>query len=204
MGLLQFLSDKLKSNKTPPFELEEQRITVEFGQRQVRVKTLGQDVLLEKCLEAAGTLKNVKISRFYLVNELPWGLHLAPTLEKSLDWFVGKKNPNDGYLSISWGKDIMYQCELCENNKTEPLHITKVQKVILSGEVPFKYEIEGWRVSEVETDKIGNGVPRKLSGLKTIPIIKWYLVNNHYLCQRCADRLKSIGQKDKLSDYTIF
>lgn len=204
MGLFQQLTDKLKITKTTPFELEEQRILVEFGQRQVRVKTLGQDVYLEKCLQAVDTLKNVKISRFYLVNEHPWGLHLAPTLEKSLDWFIGKKSPNDGYLSIAWGKDITYQCDLCENNKTETLHVTKVQKIILSGEVPFQYEIEGWRVSEVETEKMGKGIPAKLSGLKTIPIITWYSGKNHYLCQRCADRLKAIGQEDKLSDHAIF
>jgi hypothetical protein len=204
MGLVQLLTDKLKITKIPPFALEEKRISVEFGQRQVRVKTMGKDMYLEKCLQAAGKLKNVKISRFYLVNEHPWGLHLAPTLEKALDWFIGKKSPNDGYLSISWGKDITHLCDLCGNNKTEPLHVTKVQKVILSGDVPFQYEIEGWRVSEVETKKMGKGTPAKLIGLKTIPIVKWYSRNNLYLCQRCADRLKAIGQEDKLSGHSIF
>lgn len=204
MGLLQLLKDKLKTTNRPPFEVEEQRISVEFGQRQVRVKTQGKDVYLEKCLQEAGKFKNVIINRFYLVKEHPWGLHLAPTLEKALDWFIGTKSPRDGYLSISWGKNIVYLCAFCDNNKTEPLHVTKVQKVILSGDVPFQYEIEGWRVSEVETKEMGKGTPDKLSGLKTIPIIKWYSGKFNYLCQRCADRLKAIGQEDKSSDYSIF
>jgi hypothetical protein len=153
MGLLKLLTDKLKTTKIPHFELEEQKISVQFGRHQVRVKTLGKDMYLEKCLHDASNFKKLIISRFYLVREHPWGLHLAPTLKKALDWFIGSEIPRDGYLSISWGKDITYICGYCENKKTEPLYVTKVEKVILSGDIPFNWEIEGWRVSEVKKKK---------------------------------------------------
>jgi hypothetical protein len=204
MGLLNSVIAKLKNIGKPPFEVEEQKISMEFGKHQVRVKVLGKDVYLEKCLEDERRFKKLKISRFYLVSEHPWGLHFAPTLEKALDWFTGRREPDDGYLSISWGKDITYTCSYCENKKTEPLNVTKVQKAILSGDAPFHWEIEGWRVSEVETEEMGKGKPSKVSSLKTFPIVTWYSKKNDYICQRCADRLKAIGQEDKLSDYSIF
>jgi hypothetical protein len=82
--------------------------------------------------------------------------------------------------------------------------VSKVKKVILSGDVPFHWEIEGWRVSEVETEEMGKGKPGKASGLKTMPIVNWYSGKNSYLCQRCAHRLKAIGQEDKMTEYAIF
>jgi hypothetical protein len=204
MGFLKILKSMSKHKERPPFEVEEKKISVEFGRHQVRVKTLEKDMYLEKCLHDASTFKNLIISRFYLVSEHPWGLHLAPTLKKALDWFIGSETPRDNYQSISWGKKITYICGFCENKKTEPLYVTKVEKVILSGDIPFNWEIEGWRVSEVETEEMGKGKPGKVSGLKTYPIVNWYLKKNDYLCQRCAERLRAIGQEDKLSDYTVF
>ena len=200
MGFLQLFKPKPKT----PFELEEKKISVELGRQQVRVKTLGKDIYLEDCLQSAGKSKNLKISRFYLVSEHPWGLHFAPTLGKAIDWFRGRRVPDDGYLSIFWGENFSYKCSKCENKKTEPLHVTKIEKVILSGDLPFHWEIEGWRVSEVETEEMGKGRPSKISGLKTCPIIKWYSGKIDYLCQRCADRLKALGQEDKFVDYAIF
>ena len=204
MGFLKLLCGKPKAKRMPPLELVEQKISVEFGRHQVRVKALGKNICLEDCLQDARNPNNLTISRFYLVKEHPWGLHFAPTLEKALDWFKGRKIPDEGYLSISWGKNVTYICGFCENKKTEPLHVTKVEKVILSGDLPFHWEIEGWRVSEVETEKMGKGRPSKIVGLKTYPIIKWYSGKNYYICQPCADRLKAIGQEDKLTDYAIF
>jgi hypothetical protein len=200
MGFLHLFKAKPKT----PFALEEKRFPVEFGHQQVRVKSLGKDIFLEDCLHHASKSKDLKITRFYLVNEHPWGLHYAPTLEKALDWFRGKSVPNDGYLSIFWGKNFSYKCSRCESKKTEPLEVTKIEKLILSGNLPFHWEIEGWRVSEVETKEMGRGCPGKISGLKTLPIIKWYSGKIDYLCQRCADRLKILGQEAKYTDYAIF
>lgn len=204
MGFLKLFGAKPKTNGMPPLEVVEQKISVEFGRHQVRVKVLGKDIYLEDCLRNARNPNNLNISRFYLVKEHPWGLHFAPTLEKALDWFKGRKTPNDGYLSISWGKNVTHICGFCEHKKTEPLHVTKVEKVILSGDLPFHWEIEGWRVSEVETEKMKRGCPIKIIGLKTYPRIKWCSEKNYYICQSCADRLKAIGQEDKLTDYIIF
>jgi hypothetical protein len=106
MGLLNVLIAKLKTIGKPPFEVEEQKIPVEFGRNQVRVKVKGKDVYLEKCLYDERQFKKLKIKRFYLVSEHPWGLHFAPTLGEALDWFTGRKEPKDGYLSISWGKKL--------------------------------------------------------------------------------------------------
>jgi len=204
MGFLKLFNAKPKTKGIPPFELVEKKISVELGRHQVRVKNLGKDIYLEDFLQDARKPKNLIVSRFYLVKEHPWGLHFAPTLEKALDWFIGRQIPHDGYLSISWGENLTYICGFCENKKTEPLHVIKVEKVILSGDSPFHWEIEGWRVSEVETEKMGKGSPGKIIGLKTYPIIKWYSGKINYICQPCADQLKAIGREDKLTDYVIF
>ena len=204
MGFLKLFGAKPKATRMPPFELVEQKISVEFGRHQVRVKNLGKDMYLEDFLGAGRKLKNLLFSRFYLVKEHPWGLHFAPTLEKALDWFIGREIPHDGYLSISWGKNVTHICSFCENKKTEPLHVTKVEKVILSGDLPFHWEIEGWRVSEVETEKMGKGRPSKIIGFKTYPVIKWYSEKTYYICQPCGDQLKAIGKEDKLAHYAIF
>jgi hypothetical protein len=204
MGFLKLFSAAPKTNGMPPLEVVEQKISLEFGRHQVRVKALGKDIYLEDYLRAARKPNNIDISRFYLVKEHPWGLHFAPTLKKALDWFIGRKMPGDGYLSISWGKNVTYVCCFCENKKNEPLHVTKVEKLILSGDFPFSCEIEGWRVSEVETEKMGKGRPSKIIGLKTYPIIKWYSEKILYICKPCADRLKEIGKENQLIHYTIF
>jgi hypothetical protein len=200
MGFLKLFSAKPK----PPLEMVEQEISVEFGRHQVRVKALGKDIYLEDYLRYARKPNNVDISRFYLVKEHPWGLHFAPTIEKALDWFTGREKPHDGYSSISWGKNVTYICGFCENKKNEPLHVIKVEKVILSIDLPFHWEFEGWRVSEVETEKMGKVRPSKIVGLKTYPIIKWYSEKIYYICQPCADQFKAIGQEDKLTHYVIF
>ncbi len=204
MGFLKLFKAKTRPKKRPPFELVEQKISVEFGRHQVRVKNLGKDVSLEEFLQDARKPERLTISRFYLSKEHPWGLHFAPTIEQALDWFTGRKMPRDGYSSISWGKNVTYICGFCEKKKTEPLRVTKVEKVILSGDLPFHWEIEGWRVNEVETEKLGKGRPGKIMGLNTYPIIKWYSGKINYICQPCADRLKAIGREDKLTDYAIF
>jgi hypothetical protein len=204
MGFLKLFNAKPKTKGIPPIELVEKKISVEFGRYQVKVKNLGKDIYLEDFLQNARSPKNLKISRFYLVKEHPWGLHFAPTLKKALDWFIGRKTPHDGYSSISWGKNFKYICGFCEDKKNEPLHVTKVEKVILSGDLPFHWEIEGWRVSEVETEKMGKGRPGKIIGLKTYPIIKWYSGKINSICQSCADQLKLIDREDKLSGYAIF
>jgi hypothetical protein len=204
MGFLKLFRSKSKTNGMSPLEVVEQKISVEFGRPQVRVRSLKKDIFLEDCLRDARNPKDLNISRFYLVKEHPWGLHFAPTLKEALDWFTGRKIPHDGYSSISWGKNVTYVCGFCENKKTEPLHVTKVEKVILSGELPFHWEIEGWRVSEVETKKMGKGRPSKIIGLRTHPVITWYSKKLYYICQPCADRLKAMGREDKLIDYVIF
>jgi hypothetical protein len=203
MGFLKLFRSKPKTQRIPPFELVEQKISVEFGRHQVRVKAGGEDIYLEDCLRNARNPNNPNISRFYLAKEHPWGLHFAPTLEKALDWFRGRKIPHDGYSSISWGKNVTYICGFCEKKKTEPLHVTKVEKVILSGDLPFHWEIEGWRVSEVETEKMGKGRPSKIMGLKTYPIIRWYSEKLYYICQPCAGRLIASGHEDKIINYVI-
>lgn len=154
---------------------------------------------------AGRKLKNLLFSRFYLVEEHPWGLHFAPTLEKALDWFTGRKLPNGGYLSIAWGQNLTYICGFCEYKKTEPLQVTKVEKFILSGDSLFHREIEGWRVSEIETEEMGKGNFSKIIGLnKTYPIIKWHSGKNKIICQRCADRFKEIGREEEVTGYAIF
>jgi len=199
------VKSKLGTKQAPPPEVVERKIPIVSGRYQVRVKNQGRDIYLEEFLREALKTKNLIFGRFYLMDEHPWGLHLAPTLEQAIEWFRGRKFPHDGYLSISWGEYLSYICGFCEDKNTEPLQVTKVEKVILIGDFPFPWEIDGWRVSEIETEKMGNGNPSKIIGLhKTYPIIKWHTNKDKYICQRCADRFKKIGREEKMAGYAIF
>jgi hypothetical protein len=204
MGFLNLFGAKPKTKGMSSVELVERKIPLEFGQHKVRVMACGKNIHMEDCLRDIRNPNNLTISRFYLVEEHPYGLHFAPTLEKAIDWFTGRKMPCDGKSSISWGKNVTHICAFCENKKTEPLQVTKIEKVILEGDLPFHWEIEGWRVSEVETAKMGKGHPSKIVGFKTYPVIKWHSKKNYHICQPCADRLKGSAKEDKLTDFAIF
>ena len=205
MSFLILLKSKLSGKKTPHPELVERKIPIVLGRYQVRVKHLGREMYLENFLGAGRKPKNLLFSRFHLVDENPFGLHFAPTFEEALDWFTGRKLPNDGYLSIVWGQNLTCICGFCEYKKTEPLQVTKVEKLILSGNSPFPWEIEGWRVSEIETEEMGKGNPSKIIEItKIYPVIKWHSGKNKYICQRCADQFMKIGRKEELTGYAIF
>jgi hypothetical protein len=195
----------LSTQQAPPVEVVERQIPVVGGRYQVRMKNKGKDIYLEDFLKEALKTRKLTFSRFYLMDEHPWGLHLAPSLTQALDWFRGRKLPRDGYLSIAWGDDLTYICGFCEEKHTEPLLVTQVEKVALTGDFPFPWEIDGWRVSEIATAKMGKGHPGKIIGLhKTIPIIKWHTNKDKYICRRCADRFKAMDRQDKMAGYAIF
>jgi hypothetical protein len=70
---------------------------------------------------------------------------------------------------------------------------------------PKPLAIEGWRVSEVETELTGKGTPtKKLDIYKTFAVVKWHQAPNQYLCQNCARRLADMGQESKVADYFVF
>jgi hypothetical protein len=205
MSLFSLLKLKPRTKKVPHPELVERKIPIVLGRHQVRVKNLGREMYLENFLSAGRKPKDLLFSRFYLVDEHPLGLHFAPTLEKALDWFTGRKLPNDGYLSIAWGHNLTYTCSVCECKKTAPMRVTKVEKVILSVNFPLPWEIEGWRVSEIETEEMGKGNPSKIiTNYKTCPIIGWHSEKNKYICQHCADRSKEIRRAEEVTGYAIF
>jgi hypothetical protein len=196
---------KAGPKQAPPHEVAEHKIPIVLGRYQVRVKHQGRDIYLEEFLREALKTKNLLFGRFYLMDEHPWGLHFAPTLVQAIDWFRGRNLPRDGYLSISWGRYLTYICGFCEDKLTEPLQVTKVEKVVLFGDFPFPFAIDGWRVSEIDTETMGTGNPHKIIGLhKTYPIIKWHTHKNKYICQRCAHRLQEIDQAEKMAGYAIF
>jgi hypothetical protein len=192
-------------DQAAPVEVAEHQIPIVSGRYQVRVKHQGRDIYLEEFLREALKTRSLLFGRFYLMDEHPWGLHFAPTLLQAIDWFRGRNLPRDGYLSISWGRYLTYICGFCENKHTEPLQVTKVEKVVLSGDLPFAFAIDGWRVSEIATDTMGAGNPHKIIGLhKTYPIIKWHTQKNKYICQHCAQRLQEIDQAEKIAGYAVF
>ena len=181
MRFLILLKSKFSGKKAPHPELVERKMPIVLGRYQVRVKHLGREMYLENFLSASRKPKNLLFSRFYLLEENPFGLHFAPTLEEALDWFTGWDLPNDGHLSIAWGQNLTRICGVCEHKKTEPLQVTKVEKLMLSGNSPFPWEIEGWRVSEIETEEMGKGNHSKIIEInKMYPVIKWHSGKNKW------------------------
>jgi hypothetical protein len=205
MSLVSLLKSKSRAKEVPHPEVVEREIPIVLGRYQVRMKDMGREIYLETFLKSVRKPKDRIFSRFYLLDEHPLGLQFAPTLEKALDWFAGTKYPKDGYLSIAWGHNLTFICGFCDHKKTEPFQVTKVEKVILSGNSPFPWKMEGWRVSEIETQSMGKGNPSKIIDItKIYPVIKWHSGKNRYICHRCADQFKKIGREEEVTGYAIF
>ncbi len=196
-------------SKTPPeeptWEIVERHWSIEEHRYQVRLKKKGRELYAEDLFRPAAKPRDLKFSRFFLLNENPPGPHFAPSLREAVDWFRGRNLPKDGYEHIWWGDKIAYECAICQARREMPLRITQVERLAVATAIPRDREIVGWRVIEVEAELTGKGRPtRRLEHHKLRPVIIWHQAANQYLCGNCARKLAEVGRGSEAADYFVF
>jgi hypothetical protein len=189
----------------PTWEIVERRWSIEEHRYQVRLKKKGRELYAEDLFKRAVRPRDLKFSRFFLLNEYPPGPHFSPSLKKAVDWFRGRNLPKDGYEHIWWGNKIVYECAICQARREMPLRITQIERLAVATVLPRSREIVGWRVIEVEAELTGKGRPtRRLEHHKLRPVITWHQVANQYLCGNCARKLAEVGRESEVPDYFVF
>jgi hypothetical protein len=205
MKILKSLFSAKPSEGNPTWEIIETHLSIDERRYQVRIKKMGRERYAEDLFQEAKQPKDLTFSRFLLLNENPPKPYFAPSLEKAVDWFSGRKNPKDGYNTIWWGDHFTYECTICQATRVVPLRITQVERLTVSSALPSYREIVGWRVVGVETELTGTGFPtKKLDGYKTIPVVKWDNFPNRYLCGNCARKLAELGRGSEVADAFVF
>jgi hypothetical protein len=205
---MSFLKSLFKSSEPargPTGEIVEKHLSTDERRYQVRIRKAGQELYVEDLFKAVKKPGDLKFGRFFLVNENPPKPHFAPSLDEAVAWFTGQSQPKDGYGTIFWGKQVVYECSACGVCRKMPLGITQVERQTVARAMPTPMEIVGWRVVEVESELTGKGTPtRRLEDNKLKAIIIWHAAPNKYLCQGCARKLTAAGRPPDPADYFIF
>jgi hypothetical protein len=205
MGILGSWFKSKPPAAKPTYEIVERRLSIDESRFKVRVKKTGREFYAEELFQMAKSPRDLKFSRFFLLDENPPKPHFAPSLPEAVAWFTGRKNPKDGYNTIWWGDRCTYECAICQAKRLAPLRITKVERLTVTSAIPTDREIVGWRVVEVESELTGKGTPTKrLDGYKTVPVIKWEKFSNRYLCGNCARKLAEVGRGSEAADAFVF
>ena len=184
MGIIDSLF-KSRSKKEPDFEIEKYKIFVDDCKHRVKIISFKGDYFyVEEFLKKS---KNLLFSRFYIISESTIRPHFAPTLGEAITWFTGKSFPKNGYKDISWGLKSNCQCVVCDEIIQVPIHIKTIECLTIYKDIPDYREIVGWRVSEVESELLGRGVPTKIFTIyRDHTIIKWNSPKENFICERCA------------------
>jgi len=202
MGILKSL---FKPPEGPTWEIVENRLSIDDQRYQVRIKKGGREFYAEDFFRAAKTPGDLAFNRFFLLNEKPPKPYFAPSLQAAVDWFTGRKQPEDGYNTIWWGDRLTYECTICQAKRVVSLRITQIERLTVASALPTDREIVGWRVIEVESELTGKGIPTKrLDAYKTLPVVKWHEFPNRYLCGNCARKLAEVGRGSEALDAFVF
>jgi hypothetical protein len=205
MGILRSWFKLTPSGAELTYQIVEQRLSINERRYQVRIRKAGREFYAEELFQSAKKPRDLTFGRFILLDEKPPKPHFAPSLKEALDWFRGKSHPKDGYDSIRWGDHATKECSVCKACQTMPLRITKVERLVVDREIPTHLAIVGWRVSEVESELMGKGIPtRRLENHKLKSVISWYEAPNYYLCRSCAQKLTAAGRPPDPADYFVF
>jgi len=205
MGFLKSLFKAPPSLENPTYEIVERRLSIDARRFKVRVKKAGREFYAEELFQTAKTPRDLNFGRFLLLDENPPKPHFAPSLPDAVAWFIGRKQPNDGYNTIWWRDRFTYECAVCRAKRVAPLRITKVERLTVASAIPTDREIVGWRVIEVESELTGKGIPTKrLDDYKTVPVVKWDKFPNRYLCGNCARKLTEVGRGAAAADAFVF
>ena len=205
MGILKSWFTAKPHAEEPSYEIVEGRLSIDESRFKVRVRKAGREFYAEELFQTAEIPGDLNFGRFFLLDENPPKPHFAPSLQEAVDWFTGRKNPNDGYNTIWWGDRCTYECTSCRAKRVAPLRIMRIERLTVASAIPTHREIVGWRVVEVESELTGKGIPtKKLDNFKTKPVLKWANSLNRYLCGNCARKLVEVGRGTETADAFIF
>ncbi len=205
MGILKRLFGSKPPPEEPAYEIVESQMSVDTRKYKVRVRKAGREFYAEDIFQGARGPGDLTFNRFFVLEENPVLPHFAPSAREAVDWFIGRKHPKDGYLTIWWGDQVTYKCSICGAERIVPLRINRMERLTVVSAIPEHREIVGWRVIEVESELTGKGYPtKKLDMFKTLPVLKWRQYPNQYLCRNCAQKLTSVGREKELADYFVF
>jgi hypothetical protein len=205
MGILDFLFKSKPSPEEPPWEIVEKNLSLDHQKYQIRIIKGGREFFAEELFQAARKTGDLKFSRFLILHEKPVRPHFAPSLPEAVAWFIGRKQPKDGYNTIWWHDRFTYECTICQAQREVPLRITQVERLTVTSAIPTHREIVGWRVVEVESELTGKGIPtKKLDDYKTCPVVMWHKFPNRYLCGNCARKLAKVGRESEVAEAFVF
>jgi hypothetical protein len=205
MGFLKSLFQSKAPLEEPPYGIVEKHLSVDDRRYQVRIRKAGRELYVEDLFQTAKKPGDLTFGRFSLLNETPTKPHFAPSLKEAIAWFTGKSQPKDGYGTISWGEQVVYECSVCGVSRKVPLQITQVERLTVARAIPTPMEIVGWRVVEVESALTGKGTPtRRLVDHKLKAIIIWDEAPNQCLCRSCAEKLTAAGRPPDAAECFIF
>jgi hypothetical protein len=205
MGIWDSLFKSKPSPVEPTWEVVEKHLSVDQKKYLVRIKKGGRELYAEDLFQAAKAPRDLAFGRFFLLNENPARPHFAASLQEAIDWFIGRKHPNDGYNTIWWGDRYTYECAVCQAKREVDLRITQVERLTVTSAIPMPREIVGWRVVEVESELTGKGIPTKrLGNYKTLPVVMWHKFPNRYLCGNCAGKLAEVGRGAEAAEAFVF
>ena len=86
---------------------------------------------------------DLTFGRFFLLNENPPKPHFSPSLKEAIAWFTGQSQPKDGYGTIFWGEQVVYECSVYKVGRKMPLRITKVERLMVARSIPTPLDIAG-------------------------------------------------------------
>jgi predicted SprT family Zn-dependent metalloprotease len=205
MGILKSWFKAKPRAEEPSYEIVEGRLSIDESRFKVRVRKAGREFFAEELFQTAKNPRDLNFGRFFLLDENPPKPHFAPSLQEAVDWFTGRKNPDDGYNTIWWGDRYTYECTNCRAKRVAPLRIMQIERLTVASTIPTDREIVGWRVVEVESELTGKGIPtRRLEEHKLKAIICWHEAPNRYLCRSCAQKLTEVGRRPDEAGYFIF
>ena len=183
MGIIDSLF-KSKSKKEPDFEIEKYHILADDCKHRVKIiDSNGDYFYAEEFLKKS---KKLLFSRVFIMGEDLIRPHFAPSLEEAINWFIGKSFPRNGCRDSSWGLKSNRQCVICDEIIQVPIHIKTIECLTIYKDTPDYREIVGWRVSEVESELLGRGVPTKIFTIhRDHTVIKWNSPKEKFICERC-------------------
>ena len=170
------------------FMVEEKRICVDDDPCHLSPQLSIDDISAKDFL--VGQYRSFDTIRFD-VNLL---LSYHPSFEKAMeDW-------------PEWRNTKYFRCIHCDYSETLPVKVTKLERLVVYGQMPDYKEVVGWKVSGAEC-KIAKCSLIDYTQEKQLPIYTWdYAIEGKkVICKECAERVKENKNKkeSELSNYLI-
>jgi len=119
-------------------------------------------------------------------------LSYQPSFDKALDEWP------------DWRNKQLFKCIYCGYSETLPVTATKVERLVVYGEIPAYKEVVGWKVSEAEC-KVAKCSLIDHMQVDRNRIYTWdyAMEGKKVICKECAEQMKENRKLSELSKYLI-